>query len=117
MNGNKSGIFDEIFVQPASGDSESVWRMLLALKPALDMSPFVLDITLASMVRSRNSPLRNQCLRLRNQRTSDWVARQLAEGHIVGCSGAFEFGPRALGNRSILTRPFPAQMKDTPMPG
>ena len=27
-------------------------------------------------------------------------------------SGATEYGPRALGNRSILTKPFPLEMKD-----
>ena len=41
------------------------------------------------------------------------TASRLAEGKIVGWfQGGAEFGPRALGNRSILTRPFPADMKD-----
>ena len=41
------------------------------------------------------------------------TAQRLAEGKIVGWfQGKAEFGPRALGNRSILTRPFPAEMKD-----
>ena len=37
----------------------------------------------------------------------------LHAGKIIGWfQGGAEFGPRALGNRSILTRPFPADMKD-----
>ena len=41
------------------------------------------------------------------------VARLLAAGKLVGwASGRAEFGPRALGNRSILADPRPAGMKD-----
>ncbi|MDJ1158647.1 carbamoyltransferase C-terminal domain-containing protein [Chelatococcus sp. SYSU_G07232] len=41
------------------------------------------------------------------------TARLLAEGKLVGwAQGRAEFGPRALGNRSILADPRPAGMKD-----
>jgi carbamoyltransferase len=41
------------------------------------------------------------------------VAAALADGRIVAWfNGRMEFGPRALGNRSILAPPFPAEMKD-----
>ena len=41
------------------------------------------------------------------------VAARLAGGAIVGwVQGRAEFGPRALGNRSILAAPFPVLMKD-----
>jgi carbamoyltransferase len=41
------------------------------------------------------------------------VAALLADGKIVGWfDGRSEFGPRALGHRSILTAPFPAAMRD-----
>ena len=41
------------------------------------------------------------------------VAEYLSEGKIVGWfQGGAEFGPRALGNRSILSRPFPADQRD-----
>ena len=41
------------------------------------------------------------------------VADQLAAGHIVGwMDGASEFGPRALGHRSILAAPHAAQMRE-----
>jgi carbamoyltransferase len=41
------------------------------------------------------------------------VVEKLTERNIVGwMQGRAEFGPRALGNRSILTAPFPADIKD-----
>ena len=41
------------------------------------------------------------------------TAEYLEQGKIIGWfQGRAEFGPRALGNRSILTRPYPASMKD-----
>ncbi len=41
------------------------------------------------------------------------TAKILASGKIIGWfQGASEIGPRALGNRSILCAPFPAEMKD-----
>ena len=41
------------------------------------------------------------------------TATQLEKGKIVAWfQGGAEFGPRALGNRSILSKPFPASMKD-----
>lgn len=43
----------------------------------------------------------------------DRVASALASGHIVGwMDGASEFGPRALGHRSILAAPHSADMRD-----
>ena len=43
----------------------------------------------------------------------DRVARELARGRIVGwMQGQTEFGPRALGNRSILAAPKDAEMRD-----
>ena len=41
------------------------------------------------------------------------VAAALAGGHIVGLmDGACEFGPRALGHRSILAAPHASEMRD-----
>ena len=41
------------------------------------------------------------------------TAEELSKGKIIGWfQGAAEFGPRALGNRSILCKPYPAEMKD-----
>ncbi|WP_300531969.1 carbamoyltransferase C-terminal domain-containing protein [Maricaulis sp.] len=47
------------------------------------------------------------------ENSANLVARKLAEGQIIGVMrGRAEFGPRALGNRSILADPRPAGMKD-----
>jgi carbamoyltransferase len=52
--------------------------------------------------------------RLDRKALVDRVASELAGGKIVGWfQGRSEFGPRALGNRSILADPRSAQMKDT----
>lgn len=41
------------------------------------------------------------------------VAKFLAQGKIIAWfNGRMEFGPRSLGNRSIITAPYPAEMKD-----
>ncbi len=53
------------------------------------------------------------CERLAMAAMSERIAALLAEGAIVAwCQGAAEFGPRALGNRSILADPRPEDMKD-----
>jgi carbamoyltransferase len=41
------------------------------------------------------------------------VARRVAAGEVVGiCQGGSEFGPRALGNRSLIADPRQAEMRD-----
>ena len=41
------------------------------------------------------------------------IAQSIADGKVVGlCHGRMEWGPRALGNRSILADPRRAEMKD-----
>jgi carbamoyltransferase len=52
--------------------------------------------------------------RLDTQTLVDRTARELAAGRIVGWfQGRMEFGPRALGSRSILADPRRKEMKDT----
>jgi len=121
MNGKieQSGIFEEIFVQPASGDAGvAVGACYMAkknLEPALKpekMHNFFLgsvfgdqEIAEAFAERDLNAT--------RPKDLFERAAARLAEGRIIGWfQGGAEFGPRALGNRSILTRPFPADMKD-----
>lgn len=48
-----------------------------------------------------------------NSKLIDIVVNALAEGLVVGWfQGSSEFGPRALGHRSILAAPFPSTMRD-----
>jgi carbamoyltransferase len=51
---------------------------------------------------------------LRLEHPAQSAARAISQGHVIGWfQGATEFGPRALGNRSILADPRHAEMKDT----
>lgn len=53
-------------------------------------------------------------LRLEAEGTARWVAEALARGMVVGAvQGRAEFGPRALGHRSILADPSDASINDT----
>ena len=121
MNGQieQSGIFQEIFVQPASGDSGvAVGACYLAhdvqnpIQQPKKTHNFYLGSRFSLEEISAAFKERNLSFETPEdlfQRT----AQRLAEGKIIGWfQGESEFGPRALGNRSILTRPFPAEMKD-----
>ena len=61
-------------------------------------------------------PARKGSKRLKYKKPSNifkYVAKLIKEGKIVAWfQGSSEFGPRALGNRSILCKPYPANMKD-----
>lgn len=121
----RSGLFDHVFVQPASHDGGC------ALGAA--MYPFVQNSSKISVAASRlehvylgtdinegktSSELTSQevwkdFIKLEGRLTSEGVARLMAEGHVVGwVQGRAEFGPRALGNRSILADPRPSSNKD-----
>ena len=121
MNGKieASRLFDEIFVQPASGDNGTVIgacylshaRRVGGLAPRRDPDNLKgsrfsdADIAAAFNAAGVAARLPADVYTL--------VAKKLAEGKIVAWfQGGAEFGPRALGNRSILTRPYPAEMKD-----
>lgn len=121
MNGKilRSGLFDEIFVQPASGDPGtaigacylSYANKMGGLKPERDH-----DFYLGSRFGPAEVIQTLERAGISYQKPADIfsaTAQRLAEGKIVGWfSGPAEFGPRALGNRSILARPYPAEMKD-----
>lgn len=50
---------------------------------------------------------------LREEKLIDYIAQKLSEGKVVGYfAGRAEFGPRALGHRSILADPRDSRMKD-----
>lgn len=121
MNGRiaASGIFDEVFVQPAAGDAgTTIGACYLAsrahngglqprrLENFYTGSRFS-DEEIASVVEQSGLPF------IRLKPGYPEVVRQLVEGKVIAWfQGAAEFGPRALGNRSILARPYPEEMKD-----
>ena len=121
MNGRieQEQIFDEIFVQPASGDAGAAIgscymatvKHLPEFQPKKELNFFLgtdfTDREVHDAFVSRNSEPNKP------DNLFEVVASRLADGKIIGWfQGRAEFGPRALGNRSILTRPYPASMKD-----
>ena len=112
-------IFDEIFVQPASGDAGvAVGACYLASVDRLQQQApkkqhnFYLGSgfdggEIAAAIEQHGLEL------CKPENIFESTVNELERGRIVGWfQGRAEFGPRALGNRSILTRPFPASMKD-----
>ena len=121
LNGRleKTKIFDEIFIQPASGDAGvavgacylAYSRSCPALKPQKQHNFYLgsgfTEKELENALTNKNLPVN------KIDNIFEHTAEKLAQGEIIGWyQGRSEFGPRALGNRSILTRPYPSTMKD-----
>lgn len=115
--------FDNVWIQPAAGDDGiaigcALYGQLAVLKQprnyVINDAYFGVDYT---QVSAREEAQRTR-YRLETKVThSDDItgdaARQLSEGRVFGWfQGRSEFGPRALGNRSILADPRKADMKD-----
>ncbi|WP_439373333.1 carbamoyltransferase family protein [Bradyrhizobium sp. DASA03120] len=117
-----SGLFDDIFVQPASHDAgcalggalmasheggrpaprerlqDVYWGPDLGSEPAVEQE---LSAWAGHLHIERSDDVAG--------RAADWMANGAVIGWVQGRS---EFGPRALGNRSILADPRPAANKD-----
>jgi carbamoyltransferase len=123
MNGVilRSGLFDSVFVQPAAHDAGgalgAAWSVYyetcphaafksmphLALGPRLGSSDFI---------ERRLDSWRPFVDYRQTSTVAADTAKLLADGAVVGwAQGRSEFGPRALGNRSILADPRPADNK------
>ncbi|MFZ0963152.1 MAG: carbamoyltransferase C-terminal domain-containing protein [Terriglobia bacterium] len=118
--------FSQVYVQPAAGDAGlSVGAAYYVYHQILGQPrSFIMDhaywgpqFTPEAIAQSlENSPVRD--LGLAVQKLSDeelvrLTAKHIADGKIVGWyQGRAEWGPRALGNRSILVDPRRAEMKD-----
>lgn len=114
--------FEQVFVPSApADDGNAVGAALLAWMqdtgasalPASDGSPY-LGSTADSL---RIAKLAGNCggaaVSDLSTGMADILAQRLTEGRVIGVMrGRAEFGPRALGNRSILADPRPAGMKD-----
>jgi carbamoyltransferase len=114
--------FDELYVQPAAGDGGGAVGAALYAYHAVFGRPrsFVMEHAswgeahspdaVEDFLRSENIPYeRIECEERLVARVVDW----LEKGKVVGWSqGRFEWGPRALGQRSILADPRRADMKD-----
>ena len=123
MNGviDRSRLFDRLFVQPAAGDPGAALGAALASyhdahpgAPRARMENVYLGPSFPdARVREALSGFGSQIEWTRPENYVDTVARAIADGRVVGWyQGRMEFGPRALGNRSILADPRRADMKD-----
>ncbi len=113
--------FNEIFVQPAAGDAGTS----LGVAKYIQHSLFNIDrdyiMTTAYLgPEFSNSEISNYLTKegIRYTEFEDvdlvkYIARQIYDNKIVGWfQGRMEWGPRALGNRSILANPCNPEMKD-----
>ncbi len=111
--------FRNIFIQPAAGDSGTalgvafyIWSTLLGNARGYTMNdaylgPEYSDESLEHALRTFGVHYE------RCENIEENAAELLAAGKVVGWfQGRMEFGPRALGSRSILADPRTAEMKD-----
>jgi carbamoyltransferase len=122
----RSGLFDKIWIQPAAGDAGGALGAALAvnykyfdqkrtLKKDEDemqgafLGPMSSNLEVELMSRSFKAVFR---IFDDFELLSSEVARLLQKGFVVGWhQGRMEWGPRALGNRSILADPRSTQMQ------
>jgi carbamoyltransferase len=113
--------FDGVYIQPAAGDSGiavgaayQVWNGTLGHERGFVMEhaytgPQYGDGACEAAVRAAGF----EPERLDDDTLFPTVAERIAEGDVVGWfQGRMEFGPRALGNRSIVVDPRRSDMKD-----
>jgi len=114
--------FEDIFIQPAAGDSGGALGAALHVHHALLGQPrsFRLEHAywgkaypegeIQAFLDDRNIPYERYG---DDDRLVERVVEDLVAGKVVGWfQGRFEWGPRALGNRSILADPRNEAMKD-----
>jgi carbamoyltransferase len=121
--------FVHCYVQSAAGDAGgaigaayAVWHRLQPSAPRQRMThayygPSFDRAALEAALEERGGDLRDQNCRIdiadEEQVLCAQVANAIAEGKVIGWfQGRMEWGPRALGNRSILADPRRADMKD-----
>jgi carbamoyltransferase len=114
----RAGEYEDIYVQPAAGDAGGaigaalqVWHQLLdnerSQPPTDRMKGAYLGPTIdVAEVERYLKGIGARYEKLPPQTLAQDIARWLSAGYIVGlCQGRMEFGPRALGARSILGDP------------
>lgn len=113
----EENIFKEIYIQAASGDAGGALGAALAVSHMYFDEERIIDYSYDQMNGTYLGPdYSEKEIQSMNKRTNArykkyddfneltaFVASKLAEGNVVGWfQGRMEFGPRALGNRSIL---------------
>jgi carbamoyltransferase len=114
--------FDEIYIQPAAGDSGAAVGAALWAYNSLLGKPRTFCMTHAYWGKSYSDAEISSFLTENNiehrhiendDELLDQTVERLTHAKVVGWyQGRFEWGPRALGNRSILADPRNPEMKD-----
>ena len=112
----------ELFVQPAAGDAGGAVGVAHYLYNTVEkkprgrawtnayLGPGYEDAEIAQYLEDNRIPHR----RLERAELLSSTARLIADGNVIGwMQGRMEFGPRALGGRSILADPRDPKMRDT----
>lgn len=113
--------FERVYIQPAANDAGTsigaafyVWHQVLGRPRRFIMDhaywgPAFSEESIRQVLDRSGVRYR----RLNRDELARTVAERLARGQIIGLfQGRMEFGPRALGNRSILADPRRAEMKE-----
>jgi carbamoyltransferase len=120
----QEGPFQRLFVQPAAGDAGgSVGAAAMAHVAVTGESPRVKQLENVYLGPANSvsdaykvlkaSSAKFQDFRNREDDLIDYTVERLIEGKVIGWSqGRMEFGPRALGARSILADPRRSEMRD-----
>ena len=112
----RSGIFDDLWIQPAAGDAGGAlgcalftWHQIQNQPRQADdrhdrmngacFGPEFSDAEIGAFLAAKGYPAEKP-------EPAEWaptIARLIAEENVIGlCQGRMEFGPRALGGRSII---------------
>jgi carbamoyltransferase len=122
----KEKIFDNIWIQPAAGDAGGalgvalcIWHQMLGNERVTHgkdsmkgsyLGPHYKESEVKTYLDSQEIPYRQ----LDETKLSETVAADLKAGKVVGWfQGPMEFGPRALGGRSIIGDPRNPKMQST----
>ncbi len=117
----RSGEFEEVFVQPAAGDDgtalgAALWQLHqhVPISPVRMTMPYWGDGASDEQIAEAVGGLgpEHEAVELTEDELTAAVAELIAGGSIVAWfQGRMEFGPRALGNRSILADPTRPDMR------
>lgn len=113
----KHSRFQNVYIQPAAGDAGGALGAALYFARSQGEKRFVLQHTFWGQqhdeVEIEKAILFYNYGRLCREKLLEKVAQDIVEGKIVGWyQGQFEWGPRALGHRSLLAQPDKLGIKD-----
>lgn len=124
----RDGVFDELWLQPAAGDAGGAvgaaylgWHRMMGEPRTVDptgrdamsgayLGPAFDADEIEAWLRDAGLPYET----LTGQARADRIAEAVDHGKVVGLfQGPMEFGPRALGHRSIIGDPRSSEMQST----